>query len=380
MSQISYNNISLIIKPVLAALIKTSPVLDVISSSLSIVDYTAEWIVKQNKDFDKSINKALISAIKKTKKQYKNIDQNIWDFLFKDHSIEIIKGDELERKSNELIESLKNGDPIYNKILHSFKNNFYKYVSKDNLLNNYYELLLTSNIHQDVINIGTDVTEILGQMTEFKTLSDSLIKEETDKEDVYVDLWNNKKVLKDNNTISSNHDSRIINNLSIKIEACHYAFLYFAVQIPEYRNKMGKYIGIKTINNISELEDYDLPMIKCEIKNNSNQDMRIHTPMISGDIVINKNSIDAIGFANNDLTGALLPKNSKTEFEIHGPVIIGVVKSFINNQIDEVYVEDYNETKYYVPKEQIKKVADYFKSYCSDEADLKNRHDKYFIG
>lgn len=138
-------------------------------------------------------------------------------------------------------------------------------------------------------------------------------------------------------------------------------------------------VGIKKLNDVTEREAYDLPMLQCEITNCSNQDRIICEPMIEGTIKLKNTEVNAIGFLIKSQAEKRLKPGTKAHFTLHGPVIIYIIKALFENKVKSIYVKDNFGFRYVADWNQIEEITNYFKKYCSDLVELQTKHDKYCI-
>jgi len=170
-----------------------------------------------------------------------------------------------------------------------------------------------------------------------------------------------------------------LDNIEIKVEACHYAFLKFAALKDVSGTEIEKMIGTKKINDIMKQDAYDLPMLKCEIINHSKQERTIREPMIEGAIIIKNRIVDALGFMIKPAAEKTLEPGARITFTLHGPIVIGVIQALFENKIKNVYVEDSFSFRYYAESKQLKEITEYFRKYCSDITELEERFNRYSI-
>ena len=171
-------------------------------------------------------------------------------------------------------------------------------------------------------------------------------------------------------------------NISINLNACHYSLLKYVVDgyISETEldeKVLGKIIGIRELKNLKEQENYDLPMLRCEITNNSDKLRTIDSPVINGSIHLNFRDVDYIYFFNIPLEERQLEKGEKAVFSLHGKVMISIIRSLLEKKITSISVKDNFGISYSVSQEQIYEVTNYFNMFCSDLSELSNRFDAY---
>lgn len=189
-----------------------------------------------------------------------------------------------------------------------------------------------------------------------------------------------KEIIRTNQHIpyspTSEHEKK---SLDIKVEACHYAFLKFATLTDVSNTELEKMVGIKKINDGTKLDEYDLPMLRCEVTNCSEEERAISEPMIEGAIQLKDMEIQGMGFMLIPQSQKNLKPGAKAVFNLHGPVIISIIKALFDNKIECIYVEDNFGFRYYVNPEQLVEITGYFKRYCFDLTELEVRHNKYCI-
>lgn len=173
--------------------------------------------------------------------------------------------------------------------------------------------------------------------------------------------------------------STTIENLEIKVEACHYAFLKFSALEDVSGTELEKLTVIKKLSGSTKQNIYDLPMLRCEITNCSDQERVIQVPMIEGTIKLKDLKVDAMGFMIISQSEKRLKPGAKTCFTLHGPVVISVIKALFDGEIKNIYVEDNFGFRYNVNQSQLGEITDYFRKYCSDLTELQARYDKYCI-
>ena len=169
------------------------------------------------------------------------------------------------------------------------------------------------------------------------------------------------------------------NSIEISIDACHYAFLKFAALSDISGTELEKMIGIRKLREDTEPDVYDLPMLRCEVRNCSKQERTIHEPMINGIIKLNDISVDAIGFRMKSEAEKRLEPGAKVTFTLQGPIIINIIDALFKNEIEYISVKDNFGFCYYTTAKQLEEVTEYFKEYCPDLLELQSKHDKYFI-
>lgn len=169
-------------------------------------------------------------------------------------------------------------------------------------------------------------------------------------------------------------------NLKIDVNACHYHFIKFASSANVSGTELEKTIGTINLENEIKQEPYDLPMLKCEVTNLSEQVIKIQEPIISGAITLNDKVFNDVTFFVRSETEKCLKPNEKANFVFMGLAIIGIIKAFLDRKIKSIYVEDNFGLRYYVSVDQIDEITNYFKEYCSNLTEMQLRHDKYCIG
>lgn len=167
--------------------------------------------------------------------------------------------------------------------------------------------------------------------------------------------------------------------LEIKVEASHYAFLKFAALKDVSGTELEKMIGIKKLNDNTKQDVYDLPMLRCEVTNCSEQERIIQEPIIEGTIKLKEMEVDALGFELISQSENQLKPGAKVCFTLHGPVIISVIQALFERKIKNIYVEDNFGFRYDANLSQIEEITDYFRNYCSDLGELQAKHDEYYI-
>ena len=230
-----------------------------------------------------------------------------------------------------------------------------------------------------------NTTELTAELRKYKSIEigiSSFLDIVSDKNNPrIVDAVEKIKLVVCSNGVSESKDDRVnlADCIAIEIEAFHYAFLKFAALEDVTGTQLEKMIGIKRLDEETKRDAYDLPMLRCRIRNCSQQTRMIQEPILEGAIEINGEPVDAIGFGIKSEAEKTLEPNATTEFVLHGRVIEGVVKAFLENCINSLYVEDSFGFRYYALTKQLEEVAEYFRKYCSDLVDLKSRHDKYCL-
>ena len=136
-------------------------------------------------------------------------------------------------------------------------------------------------------------------------------------------------------------------------------------------------IGIKKLSNSTEQNEYDLPMLRCEVINRSNQERIIQEPCIEGNIKLNENEVNAVGFFIIDNSKKRLEPGSKACFILNGVFMISIIQSLFAGKIKSIYVEDNFGFRYKVKMNQLEEITDYFKKYCSNLDELKEKYSKY---
>ena len=176
-----------------------------------------------------------------------------------------------------------------------------------------------------------------------------------------------------------NDNESVKDRIELHVEACHYAFFKFAASLDVSGTPLENMFGIKKLDANTIQDPYDLPMLRCEVTNNSHQEIRISEPIIQGEIEIHSNSYTEMGFQMIPSADKILKPGAKAEFYIHGPVIIFIIKAFLENKITAIYAEDNSGFKYHADLTAIDSIVAYFSKYCSDLAELRDRHDKFCI-
>lgn len=107
-----------------------------------------------------------------------------------------------------------------------------------------------------------------------------------------------KEIVNTNNLVtSSTLRKKPKDNLKIYVEACHYAFLKFAALTDISGTELEKAIGIKKLDdNNTKQNIYDLPMLRCEITNCSEQERIIKEPIINGTIELRNDTVNGLSF------------------------------------------------------------------------------------
>lgn len=167
--------------------------------------------------------------------------------------------------------------------------------------------------------------------------------------------------------------------LDIKVEACHYAFLKFAALEDVSGTELEKMIGIKKLDDSTKQDIYDLPMLRCEVTNCSEQERIIQEPIIEGSIKLKEMEVDAMRFGLISQSEKRLKPGAKACFTLHGPVIISVIKALFDCKIKNIYVEDNFGFRFDANCSQLEEITDYFRNYCSDLSELQAKHDKYCL-
>ena len=139
------------------------------------------------------------------------------------------------------------------------------------------------------------------------------------------------------NSIVNSNNSLLKNDIEIKVEACHYAFLKFAALTDVSGTELENMIGIKKLDDNIKQDVYDLPMLRCEVLNCSRQERVIQEPMIQGRIEIKGEIVDAMGFMFKSQADKRLVCGAKTDFTIYGMGIINIIKAFLENKIESIY-------------------------------------------
>ena len=189
-----------------------------------------------------------------------------------------------------------------------------------------------------------------------------------------------KEVVKLNTHTAQKHSSnRYINNIEININACHYAILKFAETSDIFNAKLKNMVGIKKLKEGIKQDVYDLPMLQCEIINCSEQERIIQEPMISGAIKINGTEVEAIGFMQKSELEKRLEPGAKAVFILYGPILINIIEAMFEDRVESIHVEDNFGFIYYASVKQIEEATEYFKKYCRDLAELREKHKKYCI-
>lgn len=165
--------------------------------------------------------------------------------------------------------------------------------------------------------------------------------------------------------------------IEINVEACHYARLKFAALSNSHNAELDDMIGIKKLNSKAEQDEYDLPMLKCEVINKSKLMRIIDEPMITGSIALRDDTATAISFALKNIDEKRLKPYAKATFILNGQIMIGIIKSLFENKIKSISVKDNFDFKYYVPKEQLVEMKNYFEKYCYDLEELEKKFELY---
>lgn len=228
-----------------------------------------------------------------------------------------------------------------------------------------------------------NTTELTADLRKYKSIEigiSSFLDLVSDKNNPrIVDAVEKIKLVVCSNGFSESENDRVshADSIVIETEACHYAFLKFAALQDISGTQLEKMVGIKKLNENTKRDAYDLPMLRCRIKNCSQQTRIIQEPILEGAIELNGKPVNAIGFMMKPADEKKLEPKATTEFVLHGPVIVGVIKAFLENRINSLYVEDSFGFRYYALTKQLEEMTEYFRKYCSDLEDLKSRHDKY---
>lgn len=184
----------------------------------------------------------------------------------------------------------------------------------------------------------------------------------------------------DDNAIErTSKDAKPKTKLKIHLQALHYAYLKFAALTNDSSPELAHSVGFKEIRHTAELEDYDLPALKCTVTNLSNKRLIVQEPFINGKIRINENTYDGIGFMRLPQHKKTLDLGESVDFYLHGPIIVSIIESFINNLVQSIIVKDNFDCEYQIPIEDIREARAYFMSYCSDLTALKEKHIKYTL-
>ena len=188
------------------------------------------------------------------------------------------------------------------------------------------------------------------------------------------------ELIKTKNKIKENTDKTdLCQDLTITLQACHYAHLKFAALQDVSGTEIEKMIGIKKITDKNDIDTFDLPMLTCEIKNTSNRVINVKEPLINGHLKLNDDYITGLGFMIKPSEEKHLLPGDKVTFSLYGKIMISLIKAMFDNAINEIFIEDNFGNKYYVPKNQIHNAINYFKHYCNDFDELENRFDKYSL-
>lgn len=167
--------------------------------------------------------------------------------------------------------------------------------------------------------------------------------------------------------------------LDLKVEACHYAFLRFAALKDISGTELEKMIGIKKLSDGIKQDVYDLPMLRCEVRNCSHQERIVQEPMVEGTIKLHEMEVDAVGFGIISQSEKRLGAGAKACFTLYGSVMIGIIQALFDGKIKNIYVEDNFGFRYNANMNQLEEITDYFRKYCSNLAELQEKHDKYCI-
>lgn len=120
-------------------------------------------------------------------------------------------------------------------------------------------------------------------------------------------------------------------------------------------------------------------MLTCEVTNCSTQTRIIEEPTINGEIKLNNDSIQGMGFIIMPNEMKKIEPGGKVKFNLHGKIMINLICAFFEGKIENITVKDNFGFCYYVPQEQINEAINYFKRYCFDIEKLQNQHDKYCL-
>lgn len=230
-----------------------------------------------------------------------------------------------------------------------------------------------------------NITELAMELRKYRSIETTIAS--------FLDLIsdkNNPKVIdaveKIKEIVSSNKlaiqkplSQKHVNNIEISIYACHYAYLKFVALSDVSGTELEKMVGIKKLGEDTKQDEYDLPMLRCDIINSSNQERTIQEPMLKGSIELNSTTVDGMGFMIKPNAEKRLEPGAKTSFELHGPIVVNVIDALFRNKIESVYVEDNFGFRYYAAPKQLEEMTKYFKEYCSDLIELKEKHNKYCI-
>ena len=167
------------------------------------------------------------------------------------------------------------------------------------------------------------------------------------------------------------------NNIDITINACHYAFLKYSATVDITGTGLEKMIGIKELNNEKEKDEWDLPMLQCEIVNKSDHQIIVDCPLIEGKIQLPFGFSDGVSFFSIPLEQRTLPKGGKAVFSIQGELMIFIIRALFENKITTISVKDSYGFNYNVSQEQIKIITDYYKRFCSDLSKLEKQFHSY---
>lgn len=230
-----------------------------------------------------------------------------------------------------------------------------------------------------------NISELTGELRKYKSIESviaSFLDLVSDKNNPkIVDAVEKiKEIVCSNQAISSIRVSeKQIKHLNINVEACHYAFLKFAALTDVSGTNLEKMIGIKKLDDSRKQDIYDLPMLRCEITNCSEQERIIQEPVMEGTIKMKEMEVDAISFEIISQQKKQLEPGAKAHFTLHGPVMVNIIGAFFENKIKNIYVEDNFGFCYVVNKNQLEEITEYFRSYCLDLTELQEKHNKYCI-
>lgn len=171
-------------------------------------------------------------------------------------------------------------------------------------------------------------------------------------------------------------------SITINLNACHYSLLKYAIDDTISEKELDgtvleKMIGIRELKSAKEQENYDLPMLRCEVINNSDKTRTVNPPNINGSIQLKFGNVDSISFLMIPLEERQLEKGEKVVFSLYGKVMISIIRSLFEKKITSISIEDNYGITYFVSQEQINEVTKYFNMFCADLSELSNRFDTY---
>lgn len=172
-----------------------------------------------------------------------------------------------------------------------------------------------------------DVKEKIGQLKDIFT-------EEFDLETMPEIRWEQKRdeFLSKINIIGN--ESKIEMNL----KACHYTYLKFT-EFPHDTEMDNKIIATESDEYISQ-NDYWLPMLTCEIVNNSKQTRIVEEPYFEGEIKTPNGIAVQYGFLGLPFEMRKLEPGGKVVFRMYGKIIIYLIDALLEKKIENVSIKD----------------------------------------